>query len=96
MINVIRWLSLYIAIVLSACGQVSEEKPTEPQGINDNTNPVQDQTAARRFGGISLNMPADVLVAHPKSNARREAYFGDLHVHTIESDDAQGKLDQER
>ena len=74
MINVIRWLSLSIAIVLSACGQVSEEKPTETQGINDNTNPVQDQTAARRFGGISLNMPADVLVAHPKSNARREAY----------------------
>ena len=88
MINVIRWLSLSIAIVLSACGQVSEEKPTETQGIHDNTNPVQDQTAARRFGGVSLNMPADVLVAHPKSNARREAYFGDLHVHTNYSFDA--------
>jgi hypothetical protein len=35
-----------------------------------------------------LIMPDDVIVASPSSNAERQAYFGDMHVHTAYSFDA--------
>ena len=41
-----------------------------------------------RFGGVGLVMPPDTLNANPESNAGRNAYFGDLHVHTNYSFDA--------
>ena len=46
------------------------------------------QTAGRRFGGVELTIPRDVIVANPQANAERQAYFGDLHVHTEYSFDA--------
>lgn len=76
-----------LALWLAGCGQ----------GAPTNGDAGADQTGAQvseaeptvpRFGGVELAMPADTLNANPESNANRNAYFGDLHVHTNYSFDA--------
>ena len=49
---------------------------------------TQTQSTDTRFGGAQLVMPPDTINANPTSNANRNAYFGDLHVHTNYSFDA--------
>ena len=78
---------IVLALWLTGCGQ----------GAPTNGDAGADQTGAQvseaeptvpRFGGVELAMPADTLNANPESNANRNAYFGDLHVHTNYSFDA--------
>jgi len=78
---------IVLALWLAGCGQ----------GAPTNGDAGADQTGAQvseaeptvpRFGGVELAMPADTLNANPESNANRNAYFGDLHVHTNYSFDA--------
>lgn len=73
-----------IGFLLSACGQGT---PTTSDASADQAGSEAEATTAR-FGGVGLVMPPDTLNANPESNAGRNAYFGDLHVHTNYSFDA--------
>jgi len=83
-------LALAAATLLTfGCGQspatdsgdsVGGASSAEGMGSEDSPPP--------RFGGVELDIPPDTFNANPESNAERNAYFGDLHVHTNYSFDA--------
>ena len=73
-----------IGFLLSACGQGT---PATSDASADQAGSEAEATTPR-FGGVGLVMPPDTLNANPESNAGRNAYFGDLHVHTNYSFDA--------
>ena len=75
-----------IGFLLSACGRGT---PTTSDASADQAEAGSEAEATTpRFGGVGLVMPPDTLNANPVSNAGRNAYFGDLHVHTNYSFDA--------
>ena len=62
-----------------------------PDKIVDSSEVAQEQKGTellRRFPVVELNMPVELINADPQSNANRNAYFGDLHVHSAYSFDA--------
>ena len=71
-----------LTTILAACSSPQDNTATTATDGGDT------QAVAPRFNAPNLVMPKDTIIAEPQANAYREAYFGDLHVHTDYSFDA--------
>ncbi|MFT5579908.1 MAG: hypothetical protein ACI9WS_002668 [Paraglaciecola psychrophila] len=83
-------LALAATTLATACSESDQTTASAGQTQLLNTLTAEHQSAQpqSRFDGTQLAMPKDILIANPAANAQRNAYFGDLHVHTTYSFDA--------
>ena len=83
------WISILVlaggVFWLTGCSDGTQGDKTT---MGDSAGASESEPTAPRFGGNQLVMPPDTINANPASNANRNAYFGDLHVHTNYSFDA--------
>ena len=74
----------FLTTLIVGCG--GNKNPSDQGEVS--SDETQSQSTDARFGELQLVMPPDTINANPASNANRNAYFGDLHVHTNYSFDA--------
>jgi len=74
--------------MLAGCDRPAEDVDTAPADAQPEAAAESQPTTGSRFGGAQLEMPADIITVNADGNSRRQAYFGDLHVHTDYSFDA--------
>ena len=73
----------FVLLLLTACGQ-EEEVPQ----LDEAPQAGVAQAAMRSFLASSFSQQTQLFAADAEQSGRREAYFGDLHVHTAYSFDA--------
>lgn len=82
-------VTISLLTLLTACSNNEESLPVaDVQPDPAPTQSVEKAPVASPNPRSLFNIPNDVLVLNPEANADRNAYFGDLHVHTTYSFDA--------
>ena len=87
-LNALKY-GLFATIIGFLIGCSAPDKANEPVDLEQEQEQEQTQgVTVRRIPSVGLNMPDGFIHADPTSNANRNAYFGDLHVHSAYSFDA--------
>ena len=75
-----------VTVAVLAVNASAEEPPVAAKSVLERAAEVRDRALAA--GRWPLKLPGDIVTTNPQENAMRNAYFGDLHVHTTYSFDA--------